>query len=353
VAAPYFSILLPTKNRSEIVGAAIQSVLDQSDPDFELVVSDNDDSPEATRDAVRKFSDDRIRYFRTSGALAMHENWDNAFDHSTGRHVLILEDKMRLDPHALRHLRIAHEAGAQAVSYPILFVPIDQWRGGDSPSTVQRYKSRKVMERFARFDARAFDTFPKGLDCCTRRELLMDIKRKSPTGFLFSYICPDYAFGFLLLSHIETFHRLDRPLAYIPNNWGWSGNYSNGQASYRKNDMIRRFLASQPVSADDITSRVPVKSEFLWINLVLYDLFTKYRRSDHPLVIHWPAYHAFVLTLILIGRRLEADMTLEWNELKRSLWSQSPIFWLQFLIQFLLQSVTNIRRAMVARFQKS
>src|SRR2546425_2856665 len=91
----FFSVLLPTKNRSEIVGGAIQSVLDQTFGDFELVISDNDDSETATRDAVAKFSDPRIRYFRTSGKLPMHENWENAFNQATGDYVLILEDKQR------------------------------------------------------------------------------------------------------------------------------------------------------------------------------------------------------------------------------------------------------------------
>src|SRR5439155_7888958 len=94
----------PTKNRSEIVGGAIQSVLDQTFDDFELVISDNDDSETATRDAVAKFSDPRIRYFRTSGKLPMHENWENALDLARGEFVLVLEDKQRLVRNALQIL---------------------------------------------------------------------------------------------------------------------------------------------------------------------------------------------------------------------------------------------------------
>jgi hypothetical protein len=68
---------------------AVQSALNQTFRDFELVVSDNDDSNAATRDAIAKFKDPRIR-LSTSGQLPMHENWENAFNLATGEHVLIL-----------------------------------------------------------------------------------------------------------------------------------------------------------------------------------------------------------------------------------------------------------------------
>ena len=49
--APRFSVVLPTKGRSFLVGHAIRSVLAQTFPDFELIVTDNDDG-DATRQAV-------------------------------------------------------------------------------------------------------------------------------------------------------------------------------------------------------------------------------------------------------------------------------------------------------------
>src|SRR4051812_7380752 len=100
-AMPYFSILLPTRNRSEIVGGAIESVLAQTFADFELIISDNDISNTATRDEVGRYSDPRIRYVRTNGNLSMHENWENALNQASGRYCLILEDKMRLVSNAL------------------------------------------------------------------------------------------------------------------------------------------------------------------------------------------------------------------------------------------------------------
>lgn len=351
---PFFSVLIPTRNRSEIVGQAIQSVLDQTEPDFEIVLSDNDESPTATRDVVITFQDPRVQYHRTSGRLAMHENWDNAFLQARGECVLILEDKMRLEPRALERLRPLFQQGAAAVSYPILFVQEAHWPGSPRGSRQYLCASDTVIRRFIRFDARGMDLIPKGLDCCARRSLLEEIRAQSGTGFLFSYICPDYAFGFQLLAHVESFQRLDTPLAYIPNNWGWSGNYSNGQSSYRKDERIRQFLQQLPVSAETITTRVPIRSEFLWINLLLHDFFVLYRPRNRPIPeIHWPSYHAFVGCLLLIGRKLGADMSLERRELFGSLRRHGIVFTLITLACFVGQFTTLARRALVARWQRA
>jgi glycosyltransferase involved in cell wall biosynthesis len=349
VAEPFFSILLPTKNRSEILPGAIRSVLEQTFGDFELVISDNDDSPTATREAVAQFNDPRVRYVRTSGDLAMHANWDNAFFHATGKHVLVLEDKMRLVTNALEVLHEAVRKEETVVSYPLTFIKGERLRPSGAPPSSQVLESTRIIDGFTRFKPTAFDLIPKGLDCCAPRELLRRIKEESPTGFLFSHVCPDYAFGFMVLSRVDRITHLDAPLAYIPNNWMWAGKYSNGQATYRKDALIRRFMKDLPVTTMDIIERVPVKAEYLWINMVLYDFFTKYRRSDHLPRINWIDYHAFVQTLILLGRKLGADMADERAAIRASLRQQSRLFRLQVAVKFFLHLVLAAQRAVMAR----
>lgn len=346
---PFFSVLLPTKNRSEILPGAIRSVLDQTLGDFELVVSDNDDSPTATRDVVAGFQDPRIRYVRTSGTLSMHENWDNAFRHATGKQVLVLEDKMRLVPDALETLQAAVRSENALVSFPVTFIKGEKLGALGQPPARRSWQSTDIVDGFVRFKPDCFDLVPKGLDCCAPRELLQRILSESPTGFLFSHICPDYSFGFMVLSRTDRIVRLDRPLVYVPNNWMWAGKYSNGQATYRKDALIRRFMKDLPVTPADIIERVPVKAQYLWVNMVLYDFFTKYRRPDHQPKISWTDYHAFVKTLILLGQKLGADMEEERTAVRDSLRQQGWFFRLQVAVKFGYHLFLAARRALIGR----
>lgn len=68
------SVILPTYNRSHLIGDAIQSVLDQSYTDFELIVID-DGSTDDTANLVQAFNDNRIRYiYQPNGGVANARN---------------------------------------------------------------------------------------------------------------------------------------------------------------------------------------------------------------------------------------------------------------------------------------
>ena len=60
---PTVTVIIPTFNRASIVGRAIRSVLGQTYQDWELIVVD-DCSTDGAEQAVRSFSDNRIKYIR-------------------------------------------------------------------------------------------------------------------------------------------------------------------------------------------------------------------------------------------------------------------------------------------------
>ena len=59
---PKVSIVIPAYNHEKYVGEAIQSVLDQTFRDFELIII-NDGSTDHTEAEILRFKDDRIRYY--------------------------------------------------------------------------------------------------------------------------------------------------------------------------------------------------------------------------------------------------------------------------------------------------
>ena len=62
-AEPGVSVIIPTYNRSVFLAGAIQSVLDQTHGDFELIVVD-DGSTDSTPELVAGYTDYRVRYIR-------------------------------------------------------------------------------------------------------------------------------------------------------------------------------------------------------------------------------------------------------------------------------------------------
>jgi len=59
---PFYSVIIPTYNRSPFLKKAVLSVLAQTCPDFELIIID-DGSRDATDRMVGQFGDPRLRYF--------------------------------------------------------------------------------------------------------------------------------------------------------------------------------------------------------------------------------------------------------------------------------------------------
>ncbi len=74
---PFFSIVIPTYNRSNLFPLAVRSILRQTFEDFEVIVSDNwstDDTPEV----ARQFTDPRVKYVRTPRHLVIADSWEFA-----------------------------------------------------------------------------------------------------------------------------------------------------------------------------------------------------------------------------------------------------------------------------------
>ncbi|MBU1045149.1 MAG: glycosyltransferase [Candidatus Omnitrophica bacterium] len=80
--APKVSIILPTYNRAGLISRAVKSILDQTYPDFELIVID-DCSNDATASVISGFNDPRIKYIFLSkhngAAFARNEGLKIAF----------------------------------------------------------------------------------------------------------------------------------------------------------------------------------------------------------------------------------------------------------------------------------
>ncbi len=93
-----FSVLLPTRNGGRFLRNCIGSVLEQTYPDIELVVSDNANTDE-TQSVVSAFrSDSRLKYIRLNEPVSVTENWNVALQASQGEYFLMMGDDDYLLP---------------------------------------------------------------------------------------------------------------------------------------------------------------------------------------------------------------------------------------------------------------
>ncbi len=87
---PFVSVIMPTYNHAKFIGKAIESVLNQTYPNFELIIIDNY-SKDDTGKIVASYADDRIIYlkFRNNGIIAASRNYGIKYSH--GEYIAFLD----------------------------------------------------------------------------------------------------------------------------------------------------------------------------------------------------------------------------------------------------------------------
>lgn len=104
------SVIIPTHNRADVLGRAIGSVLDQTWPDFELIVVD-DGSTDHTQTVLAEFDDPRLTgMHQENKGVSAARNLGIAA--SSGRHIALLDsDDWWLPDKLARQVAFMHESG--------------------------------------------------------------------------------------------------------------------------------------------------------------------------------------------------------------------------------------------------
>ena len=95
-----FSICIPNYNYAQYVGDSIQSVLDQSYQNFELIIADNC-STDDSLNVIKSFKDPRIKLIENKYNIGFSPNLDKATSQATGDFMLLLSSDDLIKPDAL------------------------------------------------------------------------------------------------------------------------------------------------------------------------------------------------------------------------------------------------------------
>ncbi len=104
---PLFSILIPSRNRPELLRHVVDSVLAQESL-FEIVIADNASNP-SYNDFVASLGDVARRSVRSEVPLDVTENWNRALQAATGEYIVMLGDDDALTPGCLARLVVLIE----------------------------------------------------------------------------------------------------------------------------------------------------------------------------------------------------------------------------------------------------
>jgi glycosyltransferase involved in cell wall biosynthesis len=202
MSSPFFSIVVPTRERAATLGPCLQTCLTQDFDDYEVVVCDNFSSP-PTCQVVQGFTSPRIRYLRTDRPLAMSANWEYAVSEARGEYVTVLGDDDGLMPYALRELarliRDYHQPAAvrwnRAIyTWPTIAVPEDaNYLMVPLSRTVTWADGRERIRGAIEF-RHGVDHLPMIYNAVIRRDVIAEHRRR--VGRVFPNIYPDIYTGF-------------------------------------------------------------------------------------------------------------------------------------------------------------
>ena len=99
-SSPYFSVIIPTYNRGHLIHKAIDSLLNQTFSDFEVIIID-DASTDNTEEAISFYKDDRIHYFKNSKNEERCVSRNIGIEKSKGKYICFLDSD---DYHLSNHL---------------------------------------------------------------------------------------------------------------------------------------------------------------------------------------------------------------------------------------------------------
>jgi hypothetical protein len=310
---PRFSVVVPTRDRPDLVDFCLESLAGQWFEDAEVIVSDNPTTASA-RAMFDRWAGPGWRYLRQERPLAMHDNFELACAEASGEFVAVVIDKTVLHPSALEFAdrALATDSGIDIVTWwNEGYNPVDEehkpGRGrfapvADSAEPALYDPAAELDRRFANAARRGSDPIHyvrgKIVFGAFSRRLLDRIREQ--TGRVFHPLAPDYSSMVPACVLAEGAVDLGRPLLV-----SYNSARSNGRRQALDAGHARRFVeAADPA----ILGKLPITGVYAsHHNVVAYDLVSSAARC--------PAGSTPSLDMPNLLRRAREDLdAVQWSD---------------------------------------
>jgi glycosyltransferase involved in cell wall biosynthesis len=235
---PRYTVIIPTRNRSEYLEAAILTALGQESDDFELVVSDNH-SEDGTAEMLSALKDRRLRVIRPPMPLAMVQHFEWVLRQAKGEWITVIGDDDGLMPFFFEFADALTRGPASDFDAIYGPKPSYQWPGletlygrnvirFDAHSGRETELSSEVMDRVSYGDDSYFGHAQFYTGTLFRRSLLERIRARQTEGRIYHSFTPDASSVVATLLNTDKILKVGLPFA-----WGGSSPKSTGAQATR------------------------------------------------------------------------------------------------------------------------
>ena len=245
MSQPIFSIVMPTRNRANLLYHSLRTAQAQEFDDFEILVSNNCSSDE-TEKVVLDNLDRHTRYISTNEPLTMPDSWEFALAHAKGKYILFLcdDDALRSDLLSFLLKRIKSKV-RYCISWSHGLYYYSDWYeeskrnslelGSYSNNITELNSSILLGDLFEVKRGEMAVKLPKMLNSCCKREVLNKIKTMAGKTFLPT--CPDYSGAAAILALIPRLLFIECPL-----HLAGVSQRGIGANAYRRNAPLSAFF---------------------------------------------------------------------------------------------------------------
>jgi glycosyltransferase involved in cell wall biosynthesis len=292
---PFFSVVIPTKNRAKLIGDAIESVLMQNFDDFELIVSDNHNGEETIQVLEKYKNNPKVKIIRPSEELNMINHWEFATKHAIGKYVILLADRKVLYQGALKKIKETTQKypDINAFSFGVqVYNEIEQKMGWCNPvGRTKKWKTNDLIENFLNtniFYRESYDSFfPKTLNGMFKNSYATKIRDNFGNYFNnHGVTTPDYSSFFVNCA-------LNEEIVYI----GEKIILTQGEVTSngRNFGMGKFHTYMTSLNLEDPYKFVPIKAPIIF-NLLLVDFKTIQQKIGGKLIAFEENWENFFLT---------------------------------------------------------
>ncbi len=206
-----FTVVIPTRNRSDLAIRSVRSVVEYQGQDVQLLVSDNSTNAsdiETLSEFCRDLADSRVTYLRPPQPLPMTEHWEwamqQALNFAEASDFLYLTDRSMFKPGELaKVIDLARQHPDQVIAYDWITIfdhlnPIFVEERGHTGRTIP-VSAQRLLDLTSR--SLIPNCLPRMMNNCAPRAVIEKIIQKF--GNVFASTSPDYNFCYRCLEVVD------------------------------------------------------------------------------------------------------------------------------------------------------